>query len=315
VAKGRFRNVALAVGLVLSTACGTGGRTELRLAPVDLLVFAPHPDDEVIGAGGVVARALESGQRVLVVLVTNGDGYPNAAAALLHKPLSTLGPGDYVMLAAARQREAMAADRILGLGPSNLVFLGYPDGVLAGLNADTLGDPVRSPTTGRTTTYGPVQADYHTRAHGQPAAYTRAAALADIREILAAVKPAQVLVTGPADQHPDHHATYELVRDAIATLDFSGQLRTFIVHSGAGWPWPVGPTPQSPFASRQIGSVTYPLGVPWPPPIRVPLSPRESALKLQAVDANQSELDSPIDRLFLESFVKSDEVFWTAAAG
>ena len=309
-----FRSAALVAGLALAIACGPAA-AQPRTAPADLVVFAPHPDDEVIGTGGVIQRAVASGQRVLVVFVTNGDGYADAASALTGRPTATLQAADYVTLAAARQREAVAADAILGLGAANLVFLGYPDGALAGLYADAGVEPVRSPTTGRTATYGAVETDFHTLMHGQPAAYTRDAALADVREILVGAKPAQVFVTGPADQHPDHRATYELVREAMASIDFKGALLTFVVHSGAGWPSPVGPTPGSPFASRTIGGTTYPVGVPWPPPIRIPLTVRESTLKLQAIDANHSELAPPTGRLFLESFVKSDEVFWTAGSG
>ncbi|SRR5713226_5380129 len=299
----------------MSMACSgrqlvANGHAQLRLGPVDLLVFAPHPDDEVIGAGGLLQLALRSGKRVLIVFVTNGDGYPSAASALLLRPIPTLGTSDYVKLAAARQREAIAADHILGASTSNLIFLGYPDGVLARVYADAGDRPIQSPTTGRAATFGPVELDYHTRAHGQPAAYTRPAALADIQEILKNSLPTQVLVTDPADQHPDHHATYDLVRDAIAAIGFRGELLTFVVHSGPGWPWPIGPTPNLPFDSRTIGHTTYPIGVQWPPPIRIPLTATESTLKLRALDANRSELDSPIDRLFLESFVKSEEVFW-----
>jgi len=43
----------------------------------------------------------------------------------------------------------------------------------------------------------------------------------------------------------------------------------------------------------------------------VPLTAAQSALKLQALEANHSQLESPIDRLYLESFVKSEEVFRT----
>lgn len=308
-------SAAVAVSLALSTACGSGlqraanGHIQLRIAEVDLLVFAPHPDDEVIGTGGILQRALGSGKRVLIVFVTNGDGYPKAAAALLRRPIPSLRNSDYVKLAAARQREAVAADHVLGVNASNVIFLGYPDGVLAGVYADSSHGPVRSPTTGRTMTYGPVELDYHTLAHGRSAAYTRTAALGDVEEILKESQPAQVFVTDPADQHPDHHAAYDLVRDAIANIGFRGELLTFVVHSGPGWPWPIGPTPGLPFDSRTIGHTTYPIGVPWPPPIRVPLTATETALKLRAIDTNHSELD-PTDRLFLESFVKSEEVFW-----
>ena len=37
-----------------------------------LLVFAPHPDDEVFGCGGLIALALDAGARVNVVVVSDG---------------------------------------------------------------------------------------------------------------------------------------------------------------------------------------------------------------------------------------------------
>ncbi len=282
----------------------------LRLDPVDVLVFAPHPDDEVLGAGGMVQRSLESGKRVRIVFATNGDGYPQAASALTHNPIPSLREADYLGLAAARQHEAISADGILGVKAASLIFLAYPDSVLAEVYADAGGALVPSPTTGRTATYGSAVADYHSLAHGRPAPYTRAAALADFEEILVVSRAAQIYVTGPADQHPDHQATYELVRDAIAAVGYRGTVLGYIVHSGPGWPWPVGPTPGSPFQPRTIGTTAYPTGVPWPPPVRVLLTGAEAALKLQAIDANQSQMTAPIDRLYMESFVKSEEVFW-----
>src|SRR5512143_3590489 len=39
-----------------------------------LMVFAPHPDDETLGAGGLIQRVLATGGKVRVVFVTNGDG-------------------------------------------------------------------------------------------------------------------------------------------------------------------------------------------------------------------------------------------------
>jgi LmbE family N-acetylglucosaminyl deacetylase len=48
---------------------------------VDVLVFAPHPDDEVIGAAGVLQQALAAGKSVRIVFATNGDAYPDAASA------------------------------------------------------------------------------------------------------------------------------------------------------------------------------------------------------------------------------------------
>ena len=38
----------------------------------NVLVFAPHPDDEVFGCGGAIMRHVEAGDPVRVVIVTDG---------------------------------------------------------------------------------------------------------------------------------------------------------------------------------------------------------------------------------------------------
>src|SRR4029077_11238051 len=134
--------------------------------------FAPHPDDEVIGAGAVLQQALAEGKKVRIVFATNGDGYPEAASALFHKPIAALARADYLSLGATRQREAVAAARMLDVNPANLVFLGYPDAALADVYVDVSPAPVESPLTGQTSTYGPARTDFHTQAHGDPAPYT-----------------------------------------------------------------------------------------------------------------------------------------------
>lgn len=73
----------------------------LRLPRGTLLVLAPHPDDESLGCGGVIARHSRSGGRVVVAFATDGE-----AGA----PERLRGP----RLAALRRAEARAACRILG---------------------------------------------------------------------------------------------------------------------------------------------------------------------------------------------------------
>jgi LmbE family N-acetylglucosaminyl deacetylase len=273
-------------------------------------VFAPHPDDESIGAGGVIQQALAGGKKVRVVFATSGDAYPQAAAALFKKPLAGLGPADYVSLAATRQREAVAAGTVLGLSASSLVFLGYPDGALAAVHANESASPVQSPTTGRRSTYGPAVADYHTLVHGQPAVYTRSGAVADVVEILRASEPSTVYVTDLVDTHSDHAATFELVAEAAASLDYAGELLTFVVHSGPNecWPFPNGATPQSGFEQHAANGTTYPIGAYWPPPVRVPVTPSQCEVKLRAIAAHASQC--AVDGEYLDSFVKSEELFW-----
>lgn len=74
-----------------------------------VLVFAPHPDDETIGAGGYIHTAVKAGAVVRIILVTNGNKHG---------------------LEPIRYREFRKATNILGVNQNNLVFLGYPDGRL-----------------------------------------------------------------------------------------------------------------------------------------------------------------------------------------
>src|SRR5688572_16478209 len=85
---GRWFAVSIAfmcTGLVMSSARATA-QNEARLAyePLQvgpherLLVIAPHPDDETLGAGGLAQRVLAQGGIVRTVVVTAGDGYVEA---------------------------------------------------------------------------------------------------------------------------------------------------------------------------------------------------------------------------------------------
>ncbi|GAA4390883.1 PIG-L family deacetylase [Brevibacterium sp. R8603A2] len=102
-----------------------------RWAPVDmpaLVVVAPHPDDEVVGAGALLGAAVRAGVPVTVVAVTDGEGSHPAAAI------------DPEELARIRTRESEAAlaefDRLAPAGGSGAgirrIRLGLPDGHVAG---------------------------------------------------------------------------------------------------------------------------------------------------------------------------------------
>jgi len=77
---------------------------------MDLLVFAPHPDDAEIGLGGAIARHAADGYTVGIVDLTAGE-------------LSTNGTPE------TRQAEARAAAQVLGLALRE--NLGWPDGGIA----------------------------------------------------------------------------------------------------------------------------------------------------------------------------------------
>src|SRR3954467_1287904 len=82
---------------------------------MNVLVLAPHPDDEAIGCGGALCLHADTGDRITVVFLTSGE--------LGLKDL----PRDQAWK--IREAEARAAGKILGV--QELVFLHYPDSQLA----------------------------------------------------------------------------------------------------------------------------------------------------------------------------------------
>ncbi len=63
------------------------------LGPGPVLVFAPHPDDEIFGCGGAILRHLEAGDLVQVVVLTEGEVYPGERRAESAAAAAVLGYG------------------------------------------------------------------------------------------------------------------------------------------------------------------------------------------------------------------------------
>jgi len=82
------------------------------------LVLAPHPDDETLGCGATIARKLEAGTSVQIVIATDGRHWP------------TLAKVSADALVEIREEEARRAGAILGLAHENITFLRFEDGRL-----------------------------------------------------------------------------------------------------------------------------------------------------------------------------------------
>jgi LmbE family N-acetylglucosaminyl deacetylase len=80
-----------------------------------IMVFAPHPDDDIIACGGSMAKYIKQGNQVQVVYLTSGE-------AGSHKYSKD-------QLAAIREEEARQAAASLGI--KQLSFLRMPDGYIS----------------------------------------------------------------------------------------------------------------------------------------------------------------------------------------
>ncbi|MGC8856859.1 MAG: PIG-L family deacetylase [Anaerolineae bacterium] len=262
-----------------------------------IMVFAPHPDDETLAAGGAIQIARQQGAKVKVVVVTNGDGQVFAPAVLEKRPRPT--PQDYIRLGQRRQAESLAALQLLGLSEQDVVFLGYPDrGLLPMWLADWQQQcPFTAP-------YTKVSADPYAETYNPHAEYCGRNLLADLRQLLEQDRPDLILLPHPADQHPDHRALSAYVRLAVALEEhdhpaYQPRLWGYLVHY-ASFPQPRGHFPEQALLPPDRLKTREPWG-------RLDISPEQTALKAQAIQKYPSQV--LLLGKFLPSFARRNELF------
>ncbi|OUT61764.1 MAG: bacillithiol biosynthesis deacetylase BshB1 [Rhodopirellula sp. TMED11] len=78
----------------MTTVHRSGPETIVDVAPLDMLVVAPHPDDAELGMGGTIIKMIQQGMRVGILDLTSGEPTPLGSEEI-------------------RQRETQAATEIL----------------------------------------------------------------------------------------------------------------------------------------------------------------------------------------------------------
>ncbi len=162
-----------------------------------LLVLAPHCDDEVLAAGGLIQAALRQGLDVRVVIATSGDVYRRATMAEFRRAFPR--SEDFIAMGERRQQESLDALARLGLDADSVTFLGYPErGLTALWWAHWQSDqPYRSP-------YSKHEQNLYPRAFHPGAPHSGEALLDDLRAILTAQRLDLIVIPHPNDEHIDH---------------------------------------------------------------------------------------------------------------
>lgn len=121
----------------------------------DLLLLAPHPDDEVLACGGLLQRCARSAS-IEVWMVTDGEACfgPSRAGRIRRFPIADVG--------AQRRKEAEIAHVRLGMHGARFAskWLGLPDGAVSG-HQDTLYRALRARVTATTLLVAPLPDDGH----------------------------------------------------------------------------------------------------------------------------------------------------------
>jgi len=170
-----------------------------RLQATDrILFFAPHPDDDSLGGGGLVQKAVTVGAQMRFVFLTSGDRNPWPQRVLERRMIvDAQARGRW---GARRRQEALNALAILGIGePAEAHFLGWPD---QGVTPLLMG------------------------ANG--------AALETLCTLIADWRPTHLITPAAEDTHPDHSAFFVLLQLALDRLRSrgiaGGKVLAYLVH-------------------------------------------------------------------------------------
>lgn len=107
--------------LLASSLLGSVQAQQARLEDLQnktILVFTPHPDDDVFGAGGTIAVLNRNHNKVYVAVYTNdnkGSYDPEMSSE---------------RLARIRRAEQQVSEGLLGTPKENILWMGYDDGML-----------------------------------------------------------------------------------------------------------------------------------------------------------------------------------------
>jgi len=274
----------------------------LPAAAQGVMVVAPHPDDDVVIASGVIRRAVLRGETVNVVYVTNGD-WVGASSGIV------------------RQGEVVTAQAALGVTEAHLIFLGYPDGSLKTIwtNYASPASQFTAPN-GQSATYGNRglgSTDYHDyfTPGDSHAAYNRPNMVTDMAHALEAYLPLHIFVTSEFDEHDDHETTYHVLEQALAQVLPSHPGYNPTVHKTTVWPgdesWPEALNPTAYFTPipNLAGS-----GLVWSEreSIDVPLSMQSTQYgsneKYLALASHGSQGGASG---YIGRWIHKDEFFWT----
>jgi len=257
-----------------------------------ILILAPHPDDEVLGCGGVIQHALKTGVPVHIAFLTYGDA--NEWSFMVYRERPVISSGGAINMGLVRHEEALKSASVLGI--SKPTFLGYPDfGTLnIWYKCWNNAPPYKSILTRVTS----VPYDNALR---PGALYKGDDILQDLKTVIKTFKPTKIFVSSPADHHPDHQALYLFTSIALMDLekDLNCTLYPYLIHYNK-WPSPPGYEPEDFLHPPE----TLVKEIKWQD---IHLTGEQMEIKHNALKAHETQYKS--NKQYLLSFMRQNELF------
>ncbi|MFZ4441260.1 MAG: PIG-L deacetylase family protein [Syntrophales bacterium] len=185
----------------------------------ELLIIAPHPDDEVLGYTGLMLEFIRQKKPVSIVVVTIGDAYCDACSFWKNvgqvQPMLQWGQcseANLAEFAAIRKGETQSGQQVLGGPPPT--FWGYPD-----TGIDTAWTAINSGTGVDTKLRRSDCTKEGVFGKGSEIDVTPRTLYNQLHTIISKA-PSRTLIgtTHPLDGHPDHMGLGNLIRKVNADL-------------------------------------------------------------------------------------------------
>lgn len=296
----RLSSILLVLGVVLTLTAGLDLRGYYRaeaqssnlepLPPLGdrVLIISPHPDDETLGAGGLIHHFARQGKQVQVVFLTSGDAFAGGARRWFDSDY--LSPRDYRSYGTIREKEAIKADRFLGLKSAQITFLGFPDKGLADLWWNHWDTTHLSTAKYTRYTHSPHNGD----------GYCGWALQQRLKTIVSTFRPTDIFTPCPDESHPDHWAANVFTMASTGGVRPAPHIYFYLIHKGIWQISPVWPKsrPLAPPASMYLPDLRW---------YRNELSPEDLLAKKAAVACYQTQRRVMAE--FLDNFLRPNEIF------
>lgn len=193
--------VAASIGITIAAGVMMNQNTHYDFPKADrsnvfsgknVMLFAPHEDDEINIYGGLIEQYVKYGSTVRVVFSTNGDFY---------------------RLGRLRIWEALKVARRYHIPPENFIFLGYSDSIVNSegkhIYNNEDGDERLTSVAGHNKTYGTK-----TKPPYKNSSFTRNNILNDFKSVILEYQP-DILYCCDYDGHADHRAISLFFEEAM----------------------------------------------------------------------------------------------------
>ncbi len=273
-----------------------------------VMIVSPHPDDEALACGGLIAALSRCDASVKVLFVTLGEGFTFALEQRLRTVL--VSTQDRLRFAKVRADEARKALSILSGGTRKIhvEFLGIPETAMGRMWLRHWGRENPCMNNAIKSCYS-----YRLTQDSKPFLLCADETIDQLKRSIASFNPTSIFIPHRHDDHIVHWATNVFSLAALTELRYEGKLDEhvgvyeYLVHFGR-YPAPQGSFSRLPlFPPKVLSEAVF---EDWQ---MLPLPKDVVALKAAAIMAYKSQY--AVMRRFMNSFVRSTEVFERTSVG